>query len=566
MSDVYIISSDDDDDFFIDLVFEELGTLVKQENPRVLPQRNPVSPSTKLSKDETPLNNIKKRKTASDFVTSLSVEIPSIFLTEGIKNSRILRQDEEIALQLAEEEHKAQLKITALENEKAKILDELNDNGSNFHYSWKNDSKIIEDYVQKSLSKDLSIINRRQFYFFNNVQTPLLDDSFAPMTPLLSTALNFSSGDPDQFLRMLHASHISLSAFIVAGLRSVLDLPSLACIEKIVRRDYEKQKIKQSDETYLNEHIQSPKESLEKVPSFTQLMEAIGARPLEISECLPVKLKLVHYNNHTSLLLLRLSILFHYYLPRAKTKDEFILLFQYFYLSCSDFHVNKIEKSNLRKNFIGPIFQIFVDECLRKFGAKLFIDEAHKILSLIKPSIYGQEEVQSQKALEIHFNMLLNLLYLVSPQDQAFAFVKELMFMFLEIKIPASDLVHVVKIIKEMCRLSLMTKLDTIFNHKISIYKNFYKAHLISVIITFSVLDEAHQNSQELLKCQQELLVCKDVYQLVIGHLSFLGVENTREKSRISLVLSDTYHMLDYMVNVLTKSGVLPDRDFFYDK
>ncbi|KAM9907219.1 hypothetical protein OXX79_001087 [Metschnikowia pulcherrima] len=577
----------DGDDSFIDQIFEELGTSSKSSktfSPRVEQgalaeaaesaadrkdngislglnetdnfneEATEVDTPDEDKKDNPPMRTRSGRNSATP-----PMEIPSIFLTEGDRNRRILLRDQEIAKQLQEEDDKNSKRLAALESERHKILEELNDNGSNYVYSWKNDAQIIDDYVQKSLSHDPHMETSRQFYFFDNQERVSVGESFTKATPTLSIALRFLSGSPDRFLHKLEASSIPFLQFVFAALSSIFDLDSLAFVEKVACRACERWRTARSEET------ENDSENV-NCPSITESMRAIGARLVDSNTVMQVSLRLVHYNNHLSLHVLRSSILFRVYLPRANTRDDFVLLFQYFFLACSDFHINNLERGYLQRTLVGPIFELFIDIWSLKFGAESFLDDVHSILSSVLPTLYADNEIQIQKKLEMHYNMLLNLLHSIPPSKPSAELVNRLVNKFLEFDNNREILAQVAKAIEKLSRLSVSSTVDGMEIDRAGIYKNFYKAELISTIIVSHVLVESPSKSQGLLACFERLQECKDSYQSIIGQLSFSTIENMRDKIRLTLFLSDTYHSLDYSATLLSKSDVLPDRDFFYEE
>ncbi|OBA19299.1 hypothetical protein METBIDRAFT_13599 [Metschnikowia bicuspidata var. bicuspidata NRRL YB-4993] len=580
MSDEFT-SSSDDGDAFIDHFFQELGSPVKTRKsatPAVEsdscqlpdhsqlpnhPQRPDIATSYQGIVSDAPRHVQSFKKNAPEAAANFSLEIPSIFLTEGERNRRILRQAREISKTLSEEDEKNRARLAALNAEKDKIIQELNDNGSAFLYSWRTDSKIIEDYVHKSLSQDYSMITRRQFYFFDDVEKPRFDDRYIPSSPSLRVALKYCLGSPDLFLKNLRASRIKLSSFLAASLVSVNDLNSLAHVERVFRHAYTEMSHLDNLES-LDETFTLPNSWEE--PSFLDLMQAIGTRLAKTSASPPIELKLVHYNNHQELLLLRLSIIFHFFVPRLKSKEEQILLLIFFHLSGSDFNLNKMWKENLINIFIAPIFDIIVNEWSRGHGLESLVEEAHRIFTRTVPTLYGEVETQLQKAFEIHFNMLVNLLRLSSSHQNSILVAKKLIFKFLDVKPTGDELSRLAGVIERIGKLGHVSTQHIVSKYRNDVHKNFFRVHLVAELLNVHILDEALQDGQGLLVCYEKLIDCKDSYQRIIGQLTFLSEEDSREKSRISLIISDTYHLLDYIVNVLGMSGILPNRDFFYDK
>lgn len=466
------------------------------------------------------------------------IEIPAIFLTQGAKNARLLRQSKEIDRQMVEDEEKMRAQAEELRALQEKILTEINDNGSQFIYSHKNDSELIEKYVLKHYSKDQTLMTHRHFFYFEerkNVDLPTYGESvlslvFTSMTPLLNET------DHMKLLEILRHNNISMENFVNYVLTTVTDETLLDLAERFLHSvSFKTEKHVSSDVT------------------IDTYMETLGAVQADVTP-----LKLVHYNNNPRALILRLCIAFHFVLM---TNEDITAIVNHYILAMSDFILNKREKSLLIEKFICPVFDRLLLKCESSEKLATLLDS---LLNLIDTRIYADKTEIISKKFEIQFNVL-NALWtcFCNHQGDSGEVTTMLILRFLkfdESQTPTYQVLSLVDVVNEIGQSKISHP------NLSSIHKNVYRAKLVVILLTRLVYDQQPKQKNEYFVLSKAILDCKDRLQESIGKLLFMNSESIPDKVPISMALSETYHVIDHFSVVLDKNLIFLKRDLFYDE
>lgn len=495
-----------DDDWILDIIASQ-----EKEAPKA--PRPPQPPSAPSRADD-------------------EIVIPAVFLTQGEKNTRLLRQNNEILRQIQSEDERMRQQLEHVDACRRCVLAELNDNGSQYAYSMKNDARVVEEHLQLQLAHDASAVLRRHFYYFADVQRPPLAVDVSPATAHLLTDMALAL-TPRLLQRHLRGS--SLADFVLAALATAQTVPALRLVERFLV------------------HALSTKSVEIGVPTtdFGAVMTAIGAQPS------PVLLKLVQYRNgDPELVVLRASIAFRLYVRLLRTEEQYLDMMRHFALTCSDYILCKTAKEPLL-TFMEPVFSALVHWQSKHRDENELVAQIHDIFA-IKACIYGQETPEPQKSHELHFNLLHNL-HAVLPQNTvASKILTKLMLRFLSDGECSAGVADLATIIDDIGKFQVSRDgTDTIF-------KNYYRAQLLSSILVHKLYRQ--EDTDDFVPLYQVLLTCKDNLQQSIAQLLFVKTDELANKAQISTALTDTYHVLDHLGTVLGKNLVFLRRDIFYEE
>lgn len=467
------------------------------------------------------------------------IEIPAIFLTQGAKNSKLLKQNDEIQKQILEDEKRMRDQADELVKVRGRFLKEFNDNGSQYTYSLKHDSELIEKHVQKYYTKDQTLETNRHFFYFSDVEKVEMGvpeneklAQLVKMTPL------FDSKCHSRLLGILSSNEIKMGEFVNYVLEKVPDESTLEMVAGFMEKIEDSGvKLVQDSDDY-------------SLPKYLQIL---GAKTEP-----NYSLKLVHYNNNVRVLIYRLCIVFHYILMGDCDMQEVIMQFL---LSISDFILNKREKLLLLQKFVFPVFSKIVE----KSDPEKLIEVVQTLLALMKVHLYGETEENYWKQQEIAYNALSTL-----------------WATFCKKKISAKEEKKNVKVIVQLLLLNycsfnnpiLLTIPDlseiisrigtTKYTHQ-DTYKNLFRAKIAVSLLTNLLYDGKPKIKDDWFHLKQSLLDCKDQLQESIGRILFTKSEELPNKVLLCSILSDTYHTLDQFSMIFEKNLVFLKRDFFYE-
>lgn len=507
------------------------------------------SDSSVVSDDS--LLNFAPRTTPKDITnvtqTSQLVEIPAIFTVEGEKNRKLLQQNEEIQNSIVEDQRRARERSNATKELQLRVLDEINDNGSDFLFSMKNDAKIIEDYMERIHGQDTNILFERHYYFLLNCPIVKLDLPLNPVLQLVIEDLPAMMQDQLIFDRIMQTNNLNDFDLLVSALRYGKDPATLQLARQAISRRPQQEKW---DENPL---------ANDQKDLFGKIIAAIGGLETEY-----MTLKLVHYNNNPEILVHRLSIIFKFHLKYLKDTSIADRLFRTFVHASSDFLLNKTCNHALVRELMIPTFCEFVSWHTHQFDKKIedsvvqasTAEKLHKILALLKVQIFKKN--QTHKAWEQHYTFLENLSSHESVMDEHSRNVlNRLIHLFLDTE-PAPNLLRPMN--------SVLRKLAT----QLAAQSNETEScGMFAVKLVISLLSKDLNRwlafpRQEFHDLNEQLRATKSEYQRAIGSPHLARMEPMK-RHKISMALGEAYHDLDYMSTVLDKNLILIRNNEFYE-
>lgn len=511
-----------------------------------LPKRDPSNPSSEPKKKE---QKEEAKPSAPLYLDDDELVIPAVFTTQGATNSLLLKQSEEIDRQLTADDARMKAQAEELAKLRASILGELNDNGALFRYSMKNDAELVEKYVLKVYAQDHTLVTRRHFFYFNDVSEfdgkpgdETIDLLFSDM------AIQWDVANHGRMLQILEENNISMRDIASHICRKVYDENLLELVEAfVVHVSTQKPKKNQNPSRALSKSTETG--------GIEHYLSLLGAR-LQLRHLL----RLVHYNNDARVLILKLCIAFHVNLI-APSENDLAPLVGHLLLSMSDFILNKREKSFLLERFVRPVFYRIISVCN---NIDKVIQLVNDLLSGLHVHIYNEEEDSLLKEHEIHYNIVNNL-WMAFCQDtgKGRQLAELLMLDYLQfgesgrVAFSVADLAHVITKIGK-------TKVSP--PKPSTIYKNIYRAHITTALLTDLVYSQKEKNKQDYFSLRQCLLDCKDHIQESIGRLLYMSMDEIPDKVLLSMAVGETYHVIDHFTNVLDKNIIFLKRDFFYSK
>lgn len=456
-----------------------------------------------------------------------AVLIPTVFLTAGEDNHRIVRQDDEIRRQILLDEDKTRRKREAFDAESHRILHELNMNGC-FTYTWKHDSQLVESYVQRLLAGDPALNVQRHFHNFKDQKFVVLPsarslEDHASILLFLDAKLVVARLGPD----------LTLADLVLAGIAST-DIQVLTKLCEVIDA---------AGSSF--GHMGTPLHSLHEVLTAIGRIEHASANL--VHPILP--LRLVQFNHHIPLLLHRLSAVFKLYLLLQQLRQELEGLFMEFVMACCDFLINKDHQEELRKLVVWPVLPRFLaawsrlplSESNNPASRK---DEIHSFLALVRTAV-GLDSPDSgaerpEKSMELHYTMLMHIV----SCDQGLG--RSLAFKFL-------DALHWQDITAYLNEAKFSLQCS---------HQDFYKASVLRWLVS----NELHRDDFDaklLLAVRSRILEAKDKLQDVIGRASYSNLDD-HEKVNRTAFLSEAYHVLDSILMMLERNVIFFGRDFFY--
>lgn len=511
------------------------------------------SDSSSISEDSL-LDNVRNKTppVASKPTTQDHIDIPSIFLVEGEKNRKLLQQNEEIQNRIVEDRRRAQEKKETVQRLQQTVLDELNDNGSDYLFTLRNDRVIIEKYIEQIQGNDPYLVLDRHFFYFRNCPKVTTSCSMSSTSfpidpsPLLRSLLLLVQDSLQHCRNVLEEQNLDVQVLVSNVLKYATDPLVFRLAERFLA------------ETHGNETNADHSKDEEH---FLQLMDGIGACDVR-----QLVLKLIQFNNNVDILIDRLSLVFQYSIRNLEV--NFDVLLREFILSSSDYHLNKRFKSKLVETFMAPVFCSLVDKYGKPFSDDLETDlkysqyssTIHNVLVQLKTRRYDESEEYAERAWEHHYTFLENLLsrkQLLTKQAQSI--LNELICLFLQLEEPLSELLQpLYKILREI---SLAMKFT---GFKLAI-KCMYCFKVVVSTMSDKLIEWDKYGKKEFLDFYQLLLDAKNGILKALGSLQ-LTIVGIRERHRISAALRELYHDLDYFSVVLDKNIILMRQNEFYEE
>lgn len=497
------------------------------------------SDSSELS-DDSILGHVttKAPSVSVEAAPSPSLDIPSIFLVEGEKNRKLLQQNQEIQSRIAEDQRKAEEKRQSYKLLRLSILEELNDNGSDYLFTIKNDSALIEKYVEMTQNSDPALLLERHFYFFRNVsqvrfKDMRLDGSLLSLVDRYSPLIHNTA----QFTKLVRNRNIELKDVVFSALESASEPALFLFLFNWIAE--------------FSPEGSSEEQDFEEV--FIGMMEGVGA---DCNLKHPV-VKLVLFNNNIEVLVYRLRLVYLFCL-RYNNSNEFCkILVKYFILSSSDYHLNKRWKTGLVDIFMIPTFSALT-ELFSEISPTKLAHLIHDELSSLEIGVLNDPNDQRERAFELHYTFLDNLLrQRAKLNTRAQSVLGILVCQFLELDNFSSILIA--------CLSSILSKFPTpeCSTNLGLATKGMYFIKIIMIVLMMQLSDWRKHERLDFYGLQKVLLSTKNAFQQAIGSQELVLVQMTKRQI-LSSTLSECYHDLDYLLTVLDKTIILMRDDEFY--
>ncbi|CAI5759716.1 unnamed protein product [Candida verbasci] len=335
---------------------------------------------------------VKKHQHFKNNLDNFQIELPSIFKIEAEKLNKINLKNKQISLDLQQRNDQLTKEFNDLELEKEKLINELNDNGSNGLKKY-SDVNLIENLIKLDRSRNDGFGISRHFYYLKDTEYLDLGD----FKPINFVTLELIQKNPNKVWNNIK----NYKKFIYQVLDTVLNPDRLMEI---------------------NDMIKGKNFSSIDSKEFQQLLTACGC------DSVPDKLivKIQGFNNFTHIQLMRLSIIFNTYLSTEII--DFKLVIRHFLLIISDFNANKRELPSLLY-FIDTVFTRLFSQCPN------LVELLENQLFSIETEIYGDDKVRLKRhKFEIQANILrllnttfsknLKILQLLNSLNLKFVFGK----------------------------------------------------------------------------------------------------------------------------------------------
>lgn len=530
------------------------------------------------------------------------IVIPAVFLTQGAKNSRLLKQSAEIARQLEAEKQRAAAERASLYKKRQAILTELNDNGSGFTYSLKTDLDLVDSYVESAYANHHSVYLARHFYCFRDQQ---MSSEHEPALDFL-----FRMGDLRALPHTLALHSISTLRLVRYAVNNIQNETHLDLVTANVEKEMMKQLegksnagIEEADERKTEvEH--NGEEEKEPTWSLEDAMAQLGA-----NMSTNLTLKYVHYYRSTSALIFKVAMVLLYF----SAHTDLSLSIRAFIVSVLDFAFNKEERRTLVARMVGPVFRALVARA-RLLG---MLDESIcanvcSELALIRCYVYGEKKRVMQKECELQYAFLDNLvasgaeakvaLLLVSaflaqtnglgllteepPNSELRDIINKNAQTTMEehklsetsvTPLPECSSVETADVLASTIPVASLTRtLTSIERTKVQphlsgqIFANLYRAQLCAALVvrllhSALALEFQLHPKHQWRALHRQVLATKDSLQQAVGAVLYMPIEETPDKVTLSKALGETYNALDQMSMVLDKNAVFFRADLFYD-
>lgn len=535
------------------------------------------------------------------------IVIPAVFLTQGAKNSRLLKQSAEIARQLEAEKQRAAAERASLYKKRQAILTELNDNGSGFTYSLKTDLDLVDSYVESAYANHHSVYLARHFYCFRDQQ---MSSEHEPALDFL-----FRMGDLRALPQTLALHSISILRLVRYAVNNIQNETHLDLVTANVEKEMMKQLegksnagIEEADERKTEERKTEVEHNGEEEKEPTWSLEDAMAQ-LGANMSTNLTLKYVHYYRSTSALIFKVAMVLLYF----SVHTNLSLSIRAFIVSVLDFAFNKEERRTLVARVVGPVFRALVARA-RLLG---MLDESIcanvcSELALIRCYVYGEKKRVMQKECELQYAFLDNLVASGAEAKVALLLVSAFLAQsnglgLLTEEPPNSELrdinnknaqttmeehklsetsvsllpqcspVETADVLASTIPVALLTRtLTSIERTKVQphlsgqIFANLYRAQLCAALVvrllhSALALEFQLHPKHQWRALHRQVLATKDSLQQAVGAVLYMPIEETPDKVTLSKALGETYNALDQMSMVLDKNAVFFRADLFYD-
>lgn len=541
-------SSDDDDEEFSVLSLLLDG---KDRSDRSIPQPREVSPAAITSNSE------------------FEVNLPSIFLYDAKRNEQLDKNNQRLEDAMVQEELRILEDFHDLVRKKQRLLQELNDNGlaglKTFHID--HDKMLIERYV-RAIYDNTTI--SRHFYFFNNVYEVNCETLAKYPTShffyeLLST--RFTSNwdrirrDPLQFL------HHCLKDKNIDHLKQA---------DKFFTRAIEHEDSKKTI------GIDAKPTASDLEGSFLSTLSKIGAsitgvNGASLNSTIPIKL--YQFNNHSSLNIIRSSLIIKTFMVYPFSLPQMIKVFL---LVVSDFNLNKFATKDL-ETFTQNIFTLLVSQS--GLSSEGFVRQFNTILnnSLDVHIIYQPPSQFKKHAFELRYNVIrwLNVAFSNCPDRTILAIIASINFSFLTEKdylvtvsniLLTPSLAFLKSLFHDIAATKVVEGLEsndfTIINQ---FYHDYYKIALLHFVCldSFDTFQDEKARVANVKHLQKKIVLIsnlKDILHANIGKVSYTYTEKDTVVNRLEIAkhITESFYTLNHLYNQAENDLSLIKDDIFY--
>ncbi|RLP65547.1 hypothetical protein L150_04319 [Candida albicans Ca529L] len=450
------------------------------------------------------------------------IKIPSVFKYEANKIHKINTRNENIKQEINKEEQELKEKYEKLQQIKARLVMELNDNGSDglLKYDANENSSYIDSLIRQEIN-DMDKV-RRNFYFLKNVEEMIFD--FGGNFDYIPQSLLFLiARDPITAYNTSTIIKSDLRKFIMRALSTVLNPQHLISIIEMIK------------------NVQGNVFTFDELVDFTNKFG--GETKLFHENKMPLKINM--FNNHLRMQLLRLTLLFNGYLIGDNEEQNLAGFLKLFFYVVSDYNANKREYTTL-EYFTVSVFTQLVKK-YHKSDNNEFVSSLFKYISGIETSNYGNaQETDTTKSFELCFNFvrLLNVAFTRNNDNIITDIIHKLNIM--SISNESSLDRSIPEVVNELVSYIKLTDIDLKFCYKI-------KALIFILNGNYMV----NQTRDTLNQIKEDIMELKKIF-----YSSMKKLTTATENLDLVMMVQDAFHQLEYLNNMIES---FQHEDLFYN-
>lgn len=450
------------------------------------------------------------------------IKIPSVFKYEANKIHKINTRNENIKQEINKEEQELKEKYEKLQQIKARLVMELNDNGSDglLKYDANENSLYIDSLIRQEIN-DMDKV-RRNFYFLKNVEEMIFD--FGGNFDYIPQSLLFLiARDPIAAYNTSTIIKSDLRKFIMRALSTVLNPQHLISIIEMIK------------------NVQGNVFTFDELVDFTDKFG--GETKLLHENKMPLKINM--FNNHLRMQLLRLTLLFNGYLIGDNEEQNLAGFLKLFFYVVSDYNANKREYTTL-EYFTVSIFTQLVKK-YHKSDNNEFVSLLFKYISGIETSNYGNaQETDTTKSFELCFNFvrLLNVAFTRNNDNNITDIIHKLNIMLISNESSLDR--SIPEVVNELVSYIKLTDIDLKFCYKI-------KALIFILNGNYMV----NQSRDTLNQIKEDIMELKKIF-----YSSMKKLTTATENLDLVMMVQDAFHQLEYLNNMIES---FQHEDLFYN-
>lgn len=462
----------------------------------------------------------------SDSKKPFDIQIPSVFKYEANKIHKINTRNENIKQEINKEEKELKEKYEKLQQIKAKLVIELNDNGSDglLRYDANENSLYIDSLIKQEIN-DMDKV-RRNFYFLKNVEDVIFDFEGENFEYIPQSLLFLITADPIKAYNTSPIIKTDLRYFIMRALSTVLNPQHLISIIEMIK------------------NVQGNVFTFDELIKFTN---KFGGET-KLLQNNKMSLKINMFNNHLRMQLLRLTLLFNCYLIGDNNDEQNLVgILKLFTYIVSDYNANKREYTTL-EYFTVTVFTKLIKKYHKPDNNNEFVSQLFEYISGIEVVNYGNlQETDTTKSLELCFNFvrLLNVAFARNNDRNITDVIYKLNIMIILNGIPIFDR-SVPELVNSLVSYIKLTEIDLKFCYKIKTL-NFILNGQYMVNQTRDTLNQIKDDIVELKK---------------IFYSSMEKLTTSTEGLDLVMMVQDVFHQLEYLNNLIES---FQHEDLFYN-